>query len=95
MFIISLTYKRDISEVEPHMAAHMEYIDHYYAAGVFVASGRKVPRTGGVILAVAESREALEAIVARDPFCIHHLVEVEIIEFAPSRTSPELTALLP
>lgn len=95
MFIISLTYTRELSEVEVQMAAHIEYLDHYYAAGVFVASGRKVPRTGGVILAVAESLEAVEQIVAQDPFCIHQLAEAEIIEFTPSRTTPELVALLP
>ena len=58
MFVVSLTYKKPIAEVELHLAAHIAYLDEYYAAGTFVASGRKVPRTGGVILAKAESRAA-------------------------------------
>jgi len=43
----------------------------YYAAGVFVVSGRKIPRDGGIILAVGESRERIEAIVREDPFHVH------------------------
>lgn len=94
MFVVSLTYKKPIAEVEPHLAAHICYLDECYAKGVFIASGRKVPRTGGVILAKAESRAALEAILQQDPFYLEDVAEFEVIEFIPTKTAPGLEALI-
>ena len=50
MYIIILTYQKDLSEVEKHLEAHRTYLDKHYASGHFVASGAQVPRKGGVIL---------------------------------------------
>ena len=47
MYIIILTYQKDLSEVEKHLEAHRAYLDKYYASGHFIASGAQVPRTGG------------------------------------------------
>ncbi|WP_432454403.1 MULTISPECIES: YciI family protein [unclassified Agarivorans] len=93
MFIVSLNYICDLADVETHLDAHIQYLDRHYAAGVFLASGRKVPRTGGVILAQADSRTALDAILAEDPFKIHQLAEYEVTEFIPTKTSPALEFL--
>lgn len=79
MFIISLTYKKSTEEADRHMAAHMEWIKAAYADGTFLASGRKVPRTGGVILAKGE-RAAIETLCAKDPFVIHDIADIEITE---------------
>ena len=49
MYLIILTYQKDLSEVEKHLEAHRAYLDKHYASGYFVASGAQVPRTGGVI----------------------------------------------
>lgn len=94
MFIISLTYIKPLTEVEQHFDAHMAYVKNYYQQGVFLASGKKVPRTGGVILAKAESLQAIEKIVAEDPFCLANLVKVEITEFLPTNAVDELSFLL-
>lgn len=53
MFIVSITYKTDIAQIEAHMDAHKAYLQEQYEAGHFIASGRKVPRTGGIILWLA------------------------------------------
>lgn len=94
MFVVLLTYKKPIAEVELHLAAHIAYLDEHFAAGTFVASGRKVPRTGGVILAKAESRTVLEAILHQDPFSIADVAEFEVIEFVPTKTAPRLESLI-
>ena len=59
-----------------------------YAQRTFIASGRQVPRTGGVILARAASKEALAAIMAKDPFCARGVATFEIIEFRTSQHDP-------
>jgi uncharacterized protein YciI len=53
-----------------------------------------VPRTGGIILALAESREKLDAILSEDPFFIHKLAEFKVTEFQTSQTHPDFKALL-
>lgn len=69
MFIAILTYKKPLSEVDRFLTAHREYLAKHYAAGDFIASGPQSPRVGGVIMMKAESREAVNAIIAEDPFC--------------------------
>ena len=94
MFIVSLTYTCDIKQIEHHLAAHIEYLEHQYEAGNFLISGRKNPRIGGVIIAIANSVKELQVILATDPFKINNLADYEITEFIPSKTTPELVALL-
>ena len=74
------------------MKAHMAFLRKYYASGHFVMSGRKIPRDGGIIIAVGASREEIEAIAAEDPFCKHGLADVRIIEFRVSQRADDLQA---
>lgn len=90
MFVIELTYKAALSEIDAAMAAHVVFLKKYYAAGTFVASGRKIPRDGGIILAVAESRERVEAIMREDPFCTRGLADVRVIEFRVSQRADDI-----
>jgi uncharacterized protein YciI len=85
MFVIELIYKAPLADIDAAMAAHVKFLKKYYAAGNFVVSGRKIPRDGGIILAVGESREQIEAIMAEDPFCKRGLAEPRIIEFRASQ----------
>jgi len=84
MFIISLTYKCQLEEVNKHLDAHVAYLKHEYSNGSFIASGRKVPRTGGVILSNVKTRNKLESILAKDPFYQAGIAEYDITEFIPS-----------
>lgn len=84
MFILSLTYVKSNDEADKHMETHMAWVGEGYSRGWFLASGRKVPRTGGVILAHGERAE-LEAYVAADPFTVHGIAEYEITEIAVTK----------
>ena len=68
MFVIELTYTAGLAAIDAHMAAHVSFLKKYYASGHFLVSGRKIPRDGGIILAVGESRQQIEAIIQEDPF---------------------------
>lgn len=92
MFVIELVYKAELSEIDAHMKAHVAFLNKYYASGVFLVSGRKIPREGGIILAVAESREKLDAIVREDPFHAHGLADFRIIEFRASQRAKDIQA---
>jgi uncharacterized protein YciI len=92
MFVVELVYKVDLREIDAHMAAHVRFLNKYYASGHFLVSGRKIPRDGGIILAVGKDRKEIEAIVTEDPFYEHGLAEFRIIEFRASQKAPDIQA---
>ncbi|RKD88413.1 YciI family protein [Mangrovibacterium diazotrophicum] len=90
MFLISLEYKVPFEEIEPHLGDHISFVTKYVESGVFLLTGRKIPRTGGVLLARVENREQLMGLLGEDPFMEFKLANFEITEFELSRVSPEL-----
>jgi uncharacterized protein YciI len=94
MFVIELIYKAELAKIDQNMKAHMAFLKRHYDAGHFLASGRKVPRDGGIILAVGESREQIEAIAQEDPFVSRGLADFRIIEFRESQRADSIDALL-
>lgn len=94
MFLVILTYQKPLDVIDVLLEAHVHYLDDQYGRGVFLASGRREPRTGGVIIARAESRSVLEAILAEDPFAREGAASYEVIEFIPGKVAPQLAALL-
>ena len=90
MFVIELVYKADLAEIDAHMAAHVVFLKKYYAAGNFLVSGRKIPRDGGIILAVGRNRREIEAIIDEDPFRQHGLADFRIIEFRASQRANDI-----
>src|SRR5690349_717039 len=71
MFVIELIYKAELHEIDARMKDHVAFLKRHYDAGRFLVSGRKIPRDGGIILALGESRAQIEAIMREDPFCAH------------------------
>jgi uncharacterized protein YciI len=94
MFIIELIYKVELSQIDANMRPHMAFLKEHYAAGRFLASGRKVPRDGGIILALGDSKEAVEAVVKQDPFVARGLADYRIIEFRLSQRAEKIAELL-
>jgi len=88
VFVVLLTYVKPLPEVDRLMRAHMKFLEEHYAAKTFIASGRQVPRTGGVILARSPSKEALVELMRRDPFCQNGVATFEVIEFRTSQHDP-------
>jgi uncharacterized protein YciI len=90
MFVIELTYKVPLAEIDAHMAAHVMFLKKYYASGNFLVSGRKIPRDGGIILAVGPSRQHIEAIIQEDPFYARGLADFRIIQFRASQRADDI-----
>jgi uncharacterized protein YciI len=95
MFIISFTYTKSASEIDPLLTAHRQYLQEHFASGSFVMSGRKVPRNGGIILVDAMERGDVEAIMQEDPYFIGDVATYEITEFVPSMTAEVLSSFQP
>jgi uncharacterized protein YciI len=90
MFVIELVYKAGLDQIDASMKAHMKFLKKYYDSGHFLVSGRKVPRDGGIILAVGRNREEIEGIAREDPFCQRGLAEARIIEFRASQKAGDI-----
>jgi uncharacterized protein YciI len=94
MYALISRYKRPLSEVDKHVAAHREWLRKNYAAGTFLISGRQRPGAGGFILATAIERSQLDAILADDPFRQNDLADYEIVEVGPTMADERLSFLI-
>ena len=92
MFIVSITYTKPASEIDSLLTAHKKFLNQQYAEGVFLMSGRMVPRTGGIIIATADSRADIEAVIELDPFNEAGAASYTITEFVPTMTADILSA---
>lgn len=81
LFIISLTYKSQLSEVDKHLANHNQFLRKYYDNGTFICSGPKIPRVGGIIICKSEGIDSVKTIITEDPFNINNVAGYEITEF--------------
>jgi len=90
MFVIELTYKADLADIDARMTAHVRFLKKHYASGNFLVSGRKIPRDGGIILAVGKYREQIVAIVKQVGFYRHSLAGLRIIEFRASQRAGDI-----
>lgn len=94
MFVVKIHYQASLAEVDKYVQAHRDFLDLYYEQGVFLASGPMIPRTGGIILAMGNDKEKLEAILAEDPYQQAGLVTYEIIAFSPLKYRKEIKELI-
>jgi uncharacterized protein YciI len=91
LFVLLLTYTKPLSEVDALMGEHVAWLNEHYDAGRFLVSGRRIPRTGGVILARGDDQEEIEALAASDPFVSAGWRRVRSSGFAPHRARPVST----
>jgi uncharacterized protein YciI len=93
VFVLLLTYVKPLAEVDALMREHVAWLDEHYAAGRFLVSGRRIPRTGGVIVARGDDRGEIEALAASDPFVAGGVATCEVVQFRASQTAPGLDEL--
>ena len=82
MFLLVSRYTAPPERIEELVPEHRAYLERMLAAGRFVVTGRRVPWTGGAIVARG-TRAEVEAWVAEDPFTRAEAAETEIVEFEP------------
>ncbi|GAB5509965.1 MAG: YciI family protein [Hyphomicrobiales bacterium] len=93
IIVIELQYTSDdLSKVDALIDAHMAFIDAQYKAGIFLASGPKVPRTGGVILAKGTDIDTIAELMNQDPFLMEGVATYSYTAFLPRRTDAEAFA---
>ncbi|MBU2896755.1 YciI family protein [Vibrio hepatarius] len=94
MFVINLTYQVPLETVDCFISQHIEYLNLQYEQGNFILSGRKEPRTGGVIISTLSEKADLNNILTQDPFYYEGIDHYEVIEIIPTKASAELAFLI-
>jgi uncharacterized protein YciI len=94
MFIFLLKYTKGLEAIDKALPEHEKYLEKFYKAGNFICSGRKVPRTGGIILCKASSFAEAAKITEEDPFAINGIVEYEIVEFVTTKYADAFKAFI-
>lgn len=89
-YVILISYRKPFTEFESLLPTHREHLQRGVEAGIVLLSGPQNPRTGGVIIARAESRAALDRFLAADPYRINGVADFQPIEFVPGRHQPIL-----
>lgn len=79
-FLLSVSYLSSLEEVEKVLPAHIAWLEDQYERKVYLLFARKVPFTGGVCVAVAESADQMAQIIETDPFCISKVAKYHIQE---------------
>lgn len=90
MYAVILDYIRPLDEIDAALTDHVTWLDTQYAAGIFLAAGRREPRVGGMILATDVPRDVLDAAIAGDPFAVRGLATHTVHEFHPSKWAEEM-----
>ena len=83
-FVVLLSYVAPLDAVDALLPEHRLWLSEQFASGRFLASGPQVPREGGVVIARAESREELLAVIATDPFHRAGIATYSVVEFRPT-----------
>lgn len=95
MFIILTTYIKPMEAVDQYLADHRAYLETCYQRNMLVASGPQNPRTGGILISQLTNRDALEAMIANDPFKQHGIASYQCIEFDPVKYHKDFAGFIP
>ncbi len=90
LFIVDIEYIVPMEQIQAVLEPHLDFVRAAYAQGRFIASGAKVPRTGGVIVMHADSMQAAQDYLAADPFVSASVATYNYTEFLPSNVHDTL-----
>ena len=84
LFVVLMNYTQPLEAVDRVRAEHIHHVTGWAERGIFRAWARRTPPTGGVLIAAAPDRAALERVVAEDPYVKAGVAQPEIVEFNPA-----------
>lgn len=87
--IIDLHYLVKEEFVATIRPAHREFLDSGYKQNIFIASGPKADKTGGIILARGNLDE-IKSFIKNDPFYIKNIAKYSFNTFDAVKHIPEI-----
>lgn len=94
MFLVDMQFT-DLEKITPELTdAHRAYLAAQYQNNQLMFGGRKVPRTGGILLSLHQDKAELVAMLEADPFKQSGAVSYSITEFVPVMAAPNYAEVL-
>jgi uncharacterized protein YciI len=91
-FVVTITFLSPFESFGEAVGRHGAFLTEGYDAGLLLVSGPRTSKTGGIVVARAESEAALRTYMDRDPFKLEGLADYEIAEFSPTMSVPILAS---
>jgi uncharacterized protein len=89
IYMIKLTIVVDRAIYEPHLPAHLAYLQSLKTRGALLLSGPFADRTGGMVVVNAASYAEAEAIAQADPLVANQVDSYELREWRITDGRPE------
>lgn len=94
MFLVDMNFI-DMDKITVELTQqHKTYLEREYQSNQLLFGGRKVPRTGGVLISKHATEQELRQVLDSDPFIQSGAVSYSITEFIPVMASKDYTQLL-
>src|SRR5690242_10094150 len=84
LFVVLMHYTKPLADVDRIRAEHISHVERAAGRGIMVAWARRSPPVGGVLVAMAPDRKALDEVLAEDPYVKAGLASPEVVEFKPA-----------
>jgi len=89
MFLVDMSFT-DMDKITPELTSqHKHYLEQEYKADKLMFGGRKVPRTGGILISMHSCKEELINVLKSDPFIKNGAASYSITEFIPVMASKD------
>jgi uncharacterized protein YciI len=83
MYLVDMNFTH-LEKITPELThQHKAYLEKEYNANKLMFGGRKVPRTGGILISQHSNEEELKRVLDSDPFVKSGAVSYSITEFIP------------
>lgn len=80
-FLIDIVYRVPLDTIAQYIPLHRVFLNEGYKRGVFLYSGPKIPKTGGIILARDVSVISILNLCKQDP--LFSFADYSVTEFEP------------
>ncbi len=82
-FLVDIHYTASDERILQIKPEHRKFLQIGYDRGLLLMSGPKVPPSGGLVVARAESLEEIQAFFQQDPYALEKAAEHSFTEFQP------------
>lgn len=94
LYVAVLYYVCPLEEIDALLPAHREWLKKGYDDGVLIASGRREPRDGGVIILKGENADTVRRYLSTDPLQAQGCASLELFPFEASMMADGLEKIV-